>query len=279
MKKFFFILVSILMLKSISAEQPWFYYYRLGIENYNNNQYQLAITALDKSIELNPSSSSHARTYGMNFIEYYPYFYKALCLSALQMPIESKNVLEIEFRQGEIQKSKEFYNKALILKDKINYEIKKSNRSTIEPFPKDGTVTENENNVSQGTDQINNNSNANIIDNKSSENRKNDRQNLIAETKVLREAISNYFNGEYNLTINKLSSLPDDLPPRIKYLKNFFLGCSFASIYYLEGEKNKETLNTAISYFSRVGALPPRFRNNMPKFISPKIISLFMQTR
>ncbi len=114
MKKCILFIILIFICKLSVSEQPWFYYYKLAIENYNNNQYQLALSALDKAIELNPNSSSNARTYGMNFIEYYPYFYKAMSFFSLQMYNEAKNSLELELKRKEIQNSKTMYNKALI---------------------------------------------------------------------------------------------------------------------------------------------------------------------
>lgn len=272
MKKYCLLLLLITA-TLLYADQPWFYYYKLGIENIKSNQYNLAITAFDKAIELNPNSSSHARTYGMNFIEYYPYFYKASSLFYMQMYDEAKYTLDLEFKQKEIQNSKSIYNKALSLKEEIDTQLSKSRpskREEIQPVnPTTESSTDNKN-TKKDDNSLHRSYDKNLV----KKNKTIVDDNIRKEYIILRKGIINYYNGEYELTINQLSKLPENM-----HIRNFFLGCSYASIYYLEGEKSIELLQNAKSYFRKVKFLPPRFGSRMFKLISPKIMTLFIATR
>lgn len=277
MKKYCLLLLLIAA-SFLYADQPWFYYYKLGIENFKNNQYDLAITAFNKAIELNAHSSTNARTYGMNFIEYYPYFYKASSLFHMQMYNEAKYTLDLELKQKEIQNSKSIYNQALLLKEKIDAELSKSrvNRKeeiqpanqAIEPSVDNENAKKNDDSLHPPPDKQMAEKNHTIIDDE-----------IKKEYIILRKSMANYFNGEYELAINQLSKLPEDMPAQMVHIKNFFLGCSYASIYYLQGEKNSELLLDAKSHFRKVEFLPPQFESRMSKLISPKIITLFIAAR
>lgn len=276
MKKYCLLLLLIAA-SFLYADQPWFYYYKLGIENFKNNQYDLAITAFNKAIELNAHSSTNARTYGMNFIEYYPYFYKASSLFHMQMYNEAKYTLDLELKQKEIQNSKSIYNQALLLKEKIDAELSKSRVNRKEEIQPANQAIEpsvdNEKLKKMRTVYIPLRINKlqkkhTIIDDE-----------IKKEYIILRKSMANYFNGEYELAINQLSKLPEDMPAQMVHIKNFFLGCSYASIYYLQGEKNSELLLDAKSHFRKVEFLPPQFESRMSKLISPKIITLFTAAR
>lgn len=277
MKKYCLLLLLIAA-SFLYADQPWFYYYKLGIENFKNNQYDLAITAFNKAIELNAHSSTNARTYGMNFIEYYPYFYKASSLFHMQMYNEAKYTLDLELKQKEIQNSKSIYNQALLLKEKIDAELSKSrvNRKeeiqpanqAIEPSVDNENAKKNDDSLHPPPDKQIAEKKHTIIDDE-----------IKKEYIILRKSMANYFNGEYELAINQLSKLPEDMPAQMVHIKNFFLGCSYASIYYLQGEKNSELLLDAKSHFRKVEFLPPQFESRMSKLISPKIITLFIAAR
>ncbi|OGF59381.1 MAG: hypothetical protein A2Y62_00115 [Candidatus Fischerbacteria bacterium RBG_13_37_8] len=246
------------------AEQPWFYYYKLGIENHNKGQYELALTALDKAIELNPTSSSRARTYGMNYIEYYPYLYRTACLVAMGKYGEAKATLDREFDQGAINDSKDTLNKAYLLKSKIE--------SALQP-PK---VVQQEKPIEKKPPPVDDTS-TQITDNKLP--REDAKPSFLKETQTIRSAIVNYFNGEYSQTITQLNQLPDDIPPHLKNVKHFFLGCSHAALYYLKGEKDKQELQNATASFGKVRMLPMQMRNRFGKLISPKIITLFQNSQ
>ena len=258
-----------------TAEQPWFYYYKLGIENSQNQQFDTALTALQKAVELNSTPSSHARTYGMNFIEYYPYFYMAVCYYGTGAYADAKKALDQEFSAGAINQSKDMFNKAYGLKGRIEAQLKPK----ITPPPVQPPVTK--------PPENNDNTQPPPIVQKPPENPPEDNQNnqnplendLKRNSAIMRQALTHYFNGDYSQTITTLNQLPDSIPRHLSMMKNFFLGSSYASLYYLDGEKDSSKINSAKSYFNQIERLPPLFKMKYVKFISPRIISLFQSTK
>lgn len=255
----------------VTAEQPWFYYYKLGIENIQNQQFDSALTALQKAVELNSTSSSHARTYGMNFIEYYPYYFMAVCYYGNGAYADAKKELDKEFSAGAINQSKDMFNKAYGLKGRIESQLKpKITPPPVQP-PEIKPPDTNENTQSPPIVQ------------KPPENPPDTQNPPDKDWKryggIMKQALTHYFNGDYSQTITTLNQLPDSLPGNFSIMKNFFLGSSYASLYYLDGEKDSSKISSAKSYFNQIDKLPPLFKMKYVKFISPRIISLFQSTK
>lgn len=265
LKKSFLFLIFIYYFNSvIFAEQPWFFYYKLGLDKIKDKQYEEALAALNKAVELNSVSSSHARTYGMNFIEYYPYFYIAFCQYNLGNLSEAKFFLDKELDNGAIDNSRDVLSKAYWLRNKIE-EDKRNKPTQIERKPPIISSQKGPPPFISEKENIREKLKGKLADDP--EFRKN--------MKLLRDSIADYFNGEYTQCIIKLSEITFDLPPRFASLKNFILGSSHASLYYLEGETNDDELKLAKHYFSKVNSLPKQFENKFMKYVSPRILVLY----
>jgi len=259
-KNFIFLIFIYFFISIIFAEQPWFFYYKLGLEKIKDKQYEEALAALNKAVELNSISSSRARTYGMNFIEYYPYFYIAFCQYNLGNLLEARSFLDKEFNNGAINNSRDILSKAYWLRNKIEEDqknkIARVEKRQVEELPQKEAPPF-------------------ISRREKLEDKLVDNPEFRRSMKFLRDSISDYFNGDYAQCIIKLSEISFELPPRLASLKNFILGSSHASLYYLEGESNSEELKLAQLYFSKVNQLPKHFEDRFMKYISPRILALY----
>lgn len=63
----------LIVFSGLSIGQTFFEYYEQGLENLNNDNLDKAIVAFERAIKLNDTDSKQARTYGVNFIEYFPH--------------------------------------------------------------------------------------------------------------------------------------------------------------------------------------------------------------
>ena len=91
--------VSVLRLDSAplsnTAARPWWDTYDEALRAVDREDWNSALKSLQEVIAANPKSNAHARTYGMRFIEYYPYYYLGLAY----------------YKRGEMEKALEYLNR------------------------------------------------------------------------------------------------------------------------------------------------------------------------
>lgn len=68
------LLVFMLFALPLMAETPWYEDYQKGLEALDRGQDNTALTYLQAAIRKHPQSSESVKTYGMNFVRYFPYF-------------------------------------------------------------------------------------------------------------------------------------------------------------------------------------------------------------
>lgn len=107
-KTIIYILLPVLLLIAVSTNlfaERWYQSYEKALENIEKGQYPTAIEYLMEAIQGKPQSSNKALTYGVNRIEYYPYYHLGLCYYNMKNYSEAMKWFEKEDDQGQISKS------------------------------------------------------------------------------------------------------------------------------------------------------------------------------
>lgn len=97
-------LVLLLFPTSLRAE-PWYDAYHKGQEALEAEDWNEAVRHLNEALKENPKSSAHARTYGLRYIEYFPFLQLGVAYYHLGQPDAALQAFETEERQGEIAQS------------------------------------------------------------------------------------------------------------------------------------------------------------------------------
>jgi hypothetical protein len=92
------LVVAVLLLAALSAARAdeWYVNYQKAKEAISAKQWQRAVDLLNEAIGDKDRSSSHVKTYGMQFIPYFPYVYRGVAYFNLQNKPAAKSDLERE---------------------------------------------------------------------------------------------------------------------------------------------------------------------------------------
>lgn len=97
--------VAVVSLAAGTGSELWYVHYDNAMKAIERSQWHAAIGELEEAIERKDDSSNRARTYGMRFITYMPYFYAGVAYYNLGDLENARRFLELEQRQGQIGRS------------------------------------------------------------------------------------------------------------------------------------------------------------------------------
>jgi tetratricopeptide (TPR) repeat protein len=80
-----------------SIAKPWWELYDDAMRAVDREDWRAALIALQQAVKQNPKSTSRARTYGMRFVEYFPYYYTGVAYYKLG---DMSRALEYLDREG-----------------------------------------------------------------------------------------------------------------------------------------------------------------------------------
>jgi tetratricopeptide (TPR) repeat protein len=95
-----------------AAPNTWYGHYLDARDKYiPAKRYKEALDSLDQAVRLKPDSALNAQTYGLEFIDYLPYFYQAKCHLALNPPDYNTAIrlFNIEEKKGRIKEREALY--------------------------------------------------------------------------------------------------------------------------------------------------------------------------
>ena len=79
MKRTFLIaIVAVVLSPSLLRADPWYVSYGKGLEAFKRQQWQQAIGYLNDAVDEKSDSKANAKTYGLQFIDYFPYLYRGV---------------------------------------------------------------------------------------------------------------------------------------------------------------------------------------------------------
>lgn len=295
-----FIIVCLMVLPStVRADQPWYFYYELALKEIKAGQYQRAINNLLKAIEMRPDPSVRARTTGIFTKKYFPYYYLALAYYQTGQYELASKTLQTSFDRGEILRDKETLKEARGLQQLLQAKLQPPKRETppvtTPATPPDDTrrpeTSEPEpERTPESTPPPVSNEPAERVE--PSKNTTRATQPPPAEStpttprieepprripqRVIAGVIRHIENSQYRRAIEMLETalqrVPDDA------IGNFLLGFCYSSLYFLEGGNNQDLLNRARLAFRKARNLPPNLKNRLETFVSPKILSLYLES-
>lgn len=114
-------MLSLLLLLNllISQEKPWFEHYDDGVKALEERRYSVAISELEAAVSQRPDAKKKAKTYGVQFIEYYPYLHLTRAYINLGDIVNARKNLQLAKNQ-ETAEDAELDRNLQILEDSIN---------------------------------------------------------------------------------------------------------------------------------------------------------------
>jgi TolA-binding protein len=90
---------------------------------------------------------------------------------------------------------------------------------------------------------------------------------------LAKKGIAAFYDGEYQRSIDELAEASKRESDNIHIFA--FLGCAYASQYYLTGAENRDLEQSAMEAFRRVKQLDPNYKIDSRWYISPRLIAFF----
>lgn len=115
----FIVLLGATSVPGNEVQDEWYVHYHRAGRAIDRSDWEQATQELDAAIALRPRSSRNARTYGMRFVRYFPYFLKGVASFGLGQDDEAVESLRMELEEGEIQRSDAFSERIRVLMDAI----------------------------------------------------------------------------------------------------------------------------------------------------------------
>ncbi len=110
MKKYFIILVWILILFSNSMAEEWFKLYQQGVEAIQQNNYRLAVEKFEAALRQEDTDKQKVRTYGMHFISYFPNREMGIAQFYLGNISDARHYLQLSLAQAPSSRAREYLN-------------------------------------------------------------------------------------------------------------------------------------------------------------------------
>ncbi len=262
-------------LPKVYAEQSWFFYYELAKNQMRKGLYGPAIVSLQRAIRQNPTPQKRARTYGMNFISYYPYFYLAKALYQLNKFKEARVNIDKSFKYGAILEDPKMAAEASALKESILNKLQLLKPSQPpkpvqeKPQPQTEPPTEARKEPEDVTPRTPVPQPPRSVPSP---------KPVFIPRPVMKTAMSYYENHQYMETIQYLQDYIRENPDRPAVLAYFLIGLSYANLYYLGGESDQELLIKAQKAFRKARPLPLFIKQKLKDMVSPKILKIYQES-
>jgi hypothetical protein len=126
------VLLLVVLRCSASAEE-WYVSYGKGLEAFRRQQWQSAVAALSDAIGEKADSRAKAKTYGMQFIDYFPYVYRGVAYYKLGDKEKAQADLEKAEGEGVVGDAREDENAPGLLREYLDLVRKKSIPAAPQP--------------------------------------------------------------------------------------------------------------------------------------------------
>jgi tetratricopeptide (TPR) repeat protein len=93
----------------VFAIKEWYDYYGAGKDQVQRLRCQEALVNLQEAVRLRPTSGVRLRTYGMDFVDYFPYYQQGLCYAHLGDHASTIRMFNIEDNKGAIRGNRALY--------------------------------------------------------------------------------------------------------------------------------------------------------------------------
>jgi tetratricopeptide (TPR) repeat protein len=278
------ILFAALLLLFSSMEtcaETWFSDYKDGKAAVREGKYKAAVVLLSRAITQRPESKANVRTYGVQFIDYFPYLYRGLAYARLGNKANALNDFEKEHGAGEVYKGSQDTEAGEMLRKRL--EEFRGTALVREP----ATRAVQEKVQDNGPDSlfktaVHEFDQGNITRAKALFEQVRKRRptytgldgqiaRIRAFEQDVKTGIAAYLNGKYKQAVEILT--PVVARGRGHVNAQAFLGCSHAALYLLSGGEAHNERDRALEIFRSVKQLDPEF-DLKRTYVSPGIQEL-----
>jgi tetratricopeptide (TPR) repeat protein len=261
-----------------ASAQRWFESYREGLDALQQGRNAEAVSCFSRAITERPDSKAAARTYGVNFIDYFPYVYRGIAHARLGERSVALNDFEKEHAAGEVYNGQRDTKAGSLLRERLTEFRSSTPARKSQPEPLHGDEPDSLFTVAVHDLQEGNITKAKALFLEVRKRRASyaglDEQfsRIRGFEQDVRKGIAAFLNGKYEQAVQLLTPLAER--GRDHANTQAFLGCSHAALYLLSGGDNQDAREKAFGAFRRVKRIDASFDLNRP-FVSPTIRDLF----
>ncbi len=300
------LMVILLGLACTARADQWNESYEKGQAALREQRYREAVAFFTDAIEQKPDSRANARTYGVRFIDYFPYFYRGLAHAHLGETGPALADFQKEDRIGEVYSGKQDTRAGELLRERLDAFQKSAARSTTsadaarrqnpEPAARTGVSPSmapglRQTDLGIDTDTLFSRAavqftRGNIMSARNiflEVRKRNARypglddymKKILGTEREVKKGSVAFFKGRYREAVEVLGPVTRGGIDHAN--AHAILGCSFAALYLLSGGNDRDQRERAEEEFRRVSRLEPRYVLNTT-LISPAIRELYAST-
>lgn len=270
----------------------WYNNYEKARTAAEEKKWDEVIQYINAALEDKSEPRYNAKTYGLNFVNYFPYYYLGLAHYGSGRYKEAQDAFERSLNFGDIKKANEYDSLKRMLeecKEKLKpvplkqetpeittkpvVKEEKTEKPPVEPEKKKETESK------PATKQQETPTPASAVEKKTEEKSEAPDPRLVEGIGDLNLGIEYYFNGKrgeseqyLRKAVRLFSEVGGVKEPLVSVYG--FLAVVLIENYYLGGESSEELLNEAGGYIKEIRKLDPGFRLE-EKYFSPKVIEFF----
>ena len=305
-RAFAYLVILLAGLACSAGADQWNESYEKGQTALREERYREAVTLFTDAIDQKPESKANARTYGVRFIDYFPYYYRGVARAHLGETALALADFQKEDQIGEVYNGKQDTQVAVLLRERLDaFQKVASKKSTQgESAQRQASVPTTATGAppssAPGAEQAEFKSDIDTLFSRATgqfvrgnimsakgmflEIRKRNARYLGVDEYLkkirgteqdVKKGIVAFFKGKYRQAVEVLG--PATRGGIDHTHAHAILGCSYAALYLLSGRNDREQRKKAEDEFRRVSQLDPRYVLN-PTFVSPSIRELYAST-
>jgi len=252
------------------SDRPWYQDYEEALGRLKRGDARGAIPLLEKTLQTGPDPGPQRPTYGMHFMDFFPYLHLARAYLQTGQCARAQEMLERSARLDRLPP--DLYEAEFRpLRQQIQAQCGPPAKASAPPPPTRPVETPppTEGEASPRSEASGTEAPAVVPSVPSG------RRAVPAE--VLQTAWRAYLRGDYDGASRVLQDARRQY--ELDDTAYFILGCSRAARYFREGGTDGRLLDEARRYLRRARRLPPELRRNLSLFISPKILALYGESQ
>lgn len=278
----------------------WYESYEKGRVALSQNQFAEAAQHLTNAIEQKPESKANARTYGMVFIDYFPYLYRGIARARLGQTALAKQDFETEDRAGEAYEAERDTRAGPMLRRQM--EILKGvaaehdDQQPVSSPPASGEADASRVVKTPDTQMAGPTADDSLFAQAVADLRRGQLlrakrvftelqrrrrtypgfathiQTIQSQERELRRGIKAFLSGQYQKAVDVLTPIATSAAdvPNV----HAFLGCSYAALYFLSGEDAPPLRDHAREAFLRARSIDATFQLDS-SLVSPRIREVY----
>jgi tetratricopeptide (TPR) repeat protein len=261
-----------------ASAQKWHESYGDGLAALRQGRNTEAVSCFSRAIAQRPESKAGARTYGVNFIDYFPYVYRGIAHARLGERSSALKDFETEHAAGEVYEGQRDTEAGALLGKareelRVNTVARNVETGKLKSGEPDSLFKVAVLELERGNMTL---AKSLLLEVRKRRATYAGLDDQMAKVRVfeldVRKGIGAFLTGKYHLAVGLLAPLAER--GRDHANAQAFLGCSYAALSLLAGDDKVEEREKALEAFRRVKRIDPAFDLNRP-YVSPAIQGMF----